>query len=48
MLGNGYGEKQFWMAQDPTGGYSVRSFRTASHIAQCDPYKLITYFSKHK
>lgn len=48
MLGDGCGEKQFWLAQGSTGGYSVRSFHTARHIATHDPYKLITYFSKHE
>lgn len=46
MLGEGYGEKQSWMAQDSAGGFSVRSFYTVSHRAQSDPYKLITYFTK--
>lgn len=44
--GDGYREKQ--ISQDLAGGYSVRSFHTASHGAQHDPCKLITYFSKHE
>lgn len=31
MLGDGYGEKQFWVAQDLAGGFGVRSFHMASH-----------------
>ena len=46
MLGDGYREKQ--IAQDLAGGCSVRSFHTASHRAQHDPWKLATYFSKHE
>lgn len=40
MLEEGYGEKQSWMAQHFAGGFSVRSFHTTSHRAECDPYKL--------
>ena len=48
MLGEGYGEKESWMAQHSAGGFRVRSFHTTSHRAECDPYKLIAYFSKQK